>query len=294
MYYNVKGEKIFYSARSLLNDNILCVSLLGETVPNPRTNSLHRVNPNPKLNMYTFEYVYEGRLIVVQGNQEYVLQKGDLFILHKNASHYFYSDPTAPVGKYFVVCNGVYVDKLMEAFGITDGTVIRQLDFSEGFLHLIDVAENNPYYMHRATMELLLRILYSLNPATYEVAPYIPSPVYPLHQQISSYIISHIQEPLRLDQIASHFSIAPVTLNRIFREHNNTTPKQYILTAKVEVAKQLLSATDLSINRISEFLSFGHQNNFANVFTKITGLSPSQYRKEHSHISNESDQSEEI
>ncbi len=284
MYYNIKGEKIYYSSSVSSGNDILNLSMLGETVPNPNFKALHRIDKGPQGTMYTFEYITQGKMTIIQGNQELTASAGDLLILNNTASHYYFSDPKAPVGKLFIVCNGVYVDKLMEAFRITEGTVIRQLNLLDNFLHLITLAQCDLSRLPYATAELILRILHTLNPMTHAESQFVQAAPYPLYQQISNYIESHVQEHLQLEQIAANFSITPITLNRIFRKHYNTTPKKFILTAKVEVAKQLLSATDLPINRISEFLSFGHQNNFSNAFTKITGLSPSQYRKENPYI----------
>ncbi len=284
MFYNVKGEKIYYSSSLSKGNPILNLTLLGETLPNTEFKALHRTDGEPGSAMYTFEYITKGKLIITQGKQMLIASEGDLLILNHNASHYYYSDPKAPVAKYFIVCNGKYIDKLMEAFGVTEGTVIRHLNFANEFTNLFSIAQSQPDRLLFSTAEQILKILYSLNPIMREESKYMQTSIYPLHQQILNYIESHIQEPLRLEKIAADFSITPITLNRIFKKHYNTTLKQFILTAKVDVAKQLLSATQLPINRISEFLSFGHQNNFSNAFMKITGLSPSQYRKQNPYI----------
>ncbi len=284
MYYNIKGEKVYYAAPSLHGNHILNIALLGETMPTPDYKALHRVDAEPGNTMYTFEYIAKGKLIITQGKQVYTASEGDVLILNNNASHYYYTDPQALVSKYFLVCNGVYIDKLMEAFSITDNTLIRHVNLSNEFLQLFTTAQNHPDRLLQSTAELILKILFALNPITSHSGQQVQASSYPLQLQITNYIESHIQEPLRLDQIATTFSVTPITLNRMFKEYYNTTPKQFILSAKVEVAKQLLSATTLPVNRISEYLSFGHQNNFSSAFAKITGLSPSQYRKQNPYI----------
>ncbi len=281
MYYNVKGEKIYYAAPSAKNEGKpLHLIQLGETLPDASFKAFHRLEDNRDETPYTFEFVTAGKLIISQGEQKHIAEAGDVYILNRTASHYYYSTLNAPVGKYWFTCNGSYVDALMNAFHVEEHTVVRHQDFSKEFQELTRIAEETPDQLHYATAELILKILFALNPITNEESVDIQSPAYPRHRLIYNYIDAHIQEPLRLDQIAEHFSISRVTLHRIFKERYNTSPKQFILNAKITVAKHLLSTTNLTIKEITDYLSFGHQNNFTLAFTKVTGISPTQFRKQ--------------
>ncbi len=284
MHYNTKGEKIYYASSLSFYNDILNLTLVGETMPDPKFEALHRAGINPRRDMYVFEFITQGRLIITDGDRQYTAREGDLMILNSNASHYYYSDPNAPVGKLFIACNGTYVDNMLKTFGISDTTVIRHANLLTAFSNLISVAQRESKRLMTATAELILQILYTLNPLLNESAQDSGSVTYPLHQRVASYIDSHIQEPLRLEDIAAHFSTTPITLNRTFKEHYHTTPKQYILNVKISVAKQLLASTKLPINRISVFLSFSNQNHFSTTFLKLTGCSPSQYRRQNPYV----------
>ncbi len=284
MHHNIKGEKIYYSSPVSAANDTLNVTMLGETTPSGSYEAFHRIGTDQRTNMYTFEFIVKGKLLITGDKQTYIAKKGDLLILNRTASHYYYTDPKDLVEKYFFVCNGSYVDKLMEVFGITEGTVIRPLDFYNDFLNLFAIAQAKNQSLFVAIAELILKIMYSVNPLICESASNTDFHAYPLYQRIANYIDTHIEEALRLEDIANLFSCTPVTINRLFKQHYGITPKQYILASKMKVAKQLLSGTVLPINRISSFLSFCHQNNFANAFSKATGMSPMQYRKQHPYI----------
>ena len=52
----------------------------------------------------------------------------------------------------------------------------------------------------------------------------------------------------------------------------------YIKHEKIMQAKLLLAGTNMSIQEISDELSFGSRSYFSSSFQKETGLSPSEYR----------------
>ncbi len=285
MHYNSKGEKIYYTAPISSNNSLLNLTMIGETIPSPSFEALHRTGIDPANDMYTFEYVTKGCGVVIDSNKvKYIVKAGDVMILNRNTSHYSYADPKTPFGKFFFVCNGRLVDNLMKSFGLRDGTIIRHLDFAGDFINLLVTVDKDARLVQQTAAELILKLLFALNPLTDEHTKQNTYAEYPLHQRIAYYIDSNIRLPLKLGDIAQLFAITTMSLNRIFKEHYHTTPKQYILNSKCAVAKQLLSGTGLTINEISEYLSFTHQNNFCNAFSKVVGCSPTQYRRDNPYI----------
>jgi len=57
------------------------------------------------------------------------------------------------------------------------------------------------------------------------------------------------------------------------------SPKEYILTNKMNLAKQLLYQTDLSIKEISVEIGYDDQLYFSRIFRKRTGYTPSEYKR---------------
>ena len=66
---------------------------------------------------------------------------------------------------------------------------------------------------------------------------------------------------------------------RSFKKVMNITPKEYINQLKLEKAKALLYTTNLSIEAIALECGFNDTFYFSNFFKKLTGRSPSDYRK---------------
>ena len=68
-------------------------------------------------------------------------------------------------------------------------------------------------------------------------------------------------------------------LIREFRKQYSVSPYQYLLTRKLETARQLLRYSNLSIKEIAEQLCFSDQYYFSNCFKKTFGLSPKFFKQ---------------
>ncbi len=99
-----------------------------------------------------------------------------------------------------------------------------------------------------------------------------------LYHDILDYISWHIQENLRIGEIAEHFGYNEKYLTTLFKQHAGISLKQQILQSKTDVAKSFLSETTQPISQIAYSLGFSDAHNFSNAFRKQTGLSPSEYR----------------
>ena len=56
---------------------------------------------------------------------------------------------------------------------------------------------------------------------------------------------------------------------------------QYLGT-KLRVARELLISTDMDVAQIGERLGYTHPSSFIRMFHKVEGITPAQYREEHS------------
>lgn len=64
-----------------------------------------------------------------------------------------------------------------------------------------------------------------------------------------------------------------------FKNQTGVSPHKYILMKKIKYAKTQLANSDASIKNIAENCGFGDSHYFSRIFTKYSGMSPSEYRK---------------
>lgn len=68
-------------------------------------------------------------------------------------------------------------------------------------------------------------------------------------------------------------------LNGLFVKHASMTCMAYLLNLRIDLAKILLTKTELPVNEISARVGYPDANYFAKLFRQETGMTPSQYRK---------------
>jgi len=97
---------------------------------------------------------------------------------------------------------------------------------------------------------------------------------------IKKYIEQNYQKPIDLNLIADYFSFSPSYLTKIFVKHVNITPSKYIMNYRVNVAKQLLGDSSLTVNMVANMVGYTDPFHFSKTFKQVTGVSPAAYREE--------------
>lgn len=95
---------------------------------------------------------------------------------------------------------------------------------------------------------------------------------------IIAFINRHLTEPLTLDTIATEFYLNKDYLGRLFKEHTHATIGHYIAVQRANLAQSML-AEGQTVAEVQEKLGFSSYAYFFKFFQKMTGVSPSQYRK---------------
>ena len=96
-----------------------------------------------------------------------------------------------------------------------------------------------------------------------------------------NYMKNNISSKLNLNQLSDLVGITPSGLIWKFKTKLGTTPIDYLISLRIYLAKQLLSDTELSIQKIAEKCGFDNSYYFSNFFKKRIGTSPSVYRTSH-------------
>lgn len=92
------------------------------------------------------------------------------------------------------------------------------------------------------------------------------------------WMLAHLDQPLGVEALAARAATSPRTFARRFREQTGTTPLQWLLTARVRRAQELLETTNCSVDAIALATGFEAPVSFRTRFQKIVGVSPNTYR----------------
>jgi AraC-like DNA-binding protein len=86
--------------------------------------------------------------------------------------------------------------------------------------------------------------------------------------------------PITLADMARVAALSPNHFLRTFKHLFHQTPYQYVISKRLERARQLLTETDLSVTDICFSLSFESPGSFSWLFHQHTGCSPRDYRSQ--------------
>jgi AraC-like DNA-binding protein len=98
-------------------------------------------------------------------------------------------------------------------------------------------------------------------------------------QKCCDYIELSLDRKIRVADLAALVGYTEYYLTEKFKKETGVPVSTYIRFAKVERAKVLLEATNLSVREIAERLAFNTVNYFIQSFRETAGCTPAQYRK---------------
>ena len=96
---------------------------------------------------------------------------------------------------------------------------------------------------------------------------------------VVEYINGHFAQITSIGQIAEAFFVSKYHLCRVFKNAMKLTIIEYLNQVKIKNARQMLEFSDREVGDIAELCGFNSVAYFSNVFKKITGMAPSEYRK---------------
>ncbi len=99
---------------------------------------------------------------------------------------------------------------------------------------------------------------------------------------IDRYIETHMGRKISVAQLAGSVYLGESQFHMLFKEQMGITPHQYVLGKRIDLAKVLIEKGDLSFGQIADVTGFSGQSTFTHSFSRLQGMSPSQYKKQYS------------
>lgn len=99
-------------------------------------------------------------------------------------------------------------------------------------------------------------------------------------QKVTQYITEHYAEPITLHDAARIACLEPSYFCRQFKLYTGVGFSEYLIYVRIKAAEKLLLDTPLPVTQIAERCGFSGSNYFRDVFRRINGISPLQYRKQ--------------
>jgi transcriptional regulator GlxA family with amidase domain len=97
-------------------------------------------------------------------------------------------------------------------------------------------------------------------------------------QKAQAYIETRLDEKISIEQLSSMFAVGRRNFDRRFIKATGNTPLEYAQRVKIESAKKTLETSRKTINEVMYDVGYNDVKAFRELFKKITGMSPLEYR----------------
>ncbi|MBK0378927.1 GlxA family transcriptional regulator [Mucilaginibacter segetis] len=97
-------------------------------------------------------------------------------------------------------------------------------------------------------------------------------------KKAQEYIEQRPDEKIAIESLAANFAIGRRNFDRRFIKATGVTPTEYAQRVKIEAAKKAFETSRKTVTEVMYEVGYADQKAFREVFRKITGLSPLEYR----------------
>ena len=232
---------------------------------------------------YEIYYLESGERFHMVEDQLYKMEAGEFMIFPPYVMHHSYGEENIPFKRLVLYFKPEEIlwpsvrDALKEESGIYRADIKKRQEIHrvmEGILK----EQKDPGAFHEEYDRGMLNVLLLLiaREKRPEKAPGKSSRI----GEVIRYIHSHYQEDISLEMLAQMFYVSPYYLCREFKKSTNSTIVRYINVTRIMNAQRKFMETSKNITDISRETGFSNLTHFNRVFKSVTGMSPSQYRRQ--------------
>ncbi len=244
--------------------------------------------PDYELDRRTFPWLVVELVVRGEGGLEidgrrYALRPGSIFCYGPSTSHRITSDPEKPFLKYFIGFTGPEAQRVTSRGALRVGEA-RQAVYPLELQEILDrvIVEGNRKSPSSSTIanDYLRIFLLKLDECT-AGASGEPSRGLDSYIRAKAFLEENFLRLTRTEDAAGELGMAPETLCRLFQHYSRTSPHQFVLRLRINLAVDLLLGTSLLVKQVAERVGFDDPFHFSRVFKKLQGASPAAFQRLH-------------
>lgn len=106
-------------------------------------------------------------------------------------------------------------------------------------------------------------------------------------QKVQDYIEKNYEDKITVDDLINLINVSRRTFERRFKDATNNTSIEYIQRVRIEAAKKFFEASRKNVSEVMYGVGYTDTKAFRDIFRKITGLTPIEYRNRFAKVANE-------
>lgn len=242
------------------------------------------LQPDHYHNFYEIFYLLSGKCHFLLKDSVYELEKGDLvYIAPGELHHSLYNE-----GENCEICM-IYFKKEYLLINNADTThsfmgSVPAL-YRDNFVNLLSrmlseyarIDEYSDNFLSVYLQELLLMLM--RHSVLAEKEPALLNSKDADILLATKYIYKNFKQPLTLEQVSNVASLSPTYFSKKFKQTTGMGFKEYLNYVRLKHAQAALLTTDSTITEIALEYGFNDSNYFKDLFKKVYGKSPREFRK---------------
>ena len=241
---------------------------------------------------YECYFFVSGDVTYIIEGKSYTLQSGDIILINSKELHQpIINNKEVPYERIVVWLDKNFVDslsmedtKLNRCFeDIQKENVIRtdlegQQSIKSILNKLLKLADYSGMGMELLYRSYLTELLITLNNLLFYNTNKVNITIEKstLIDEIISYINTHVEEDIKIEDLSNQFFISRYHLLRVFKKHSKTTLHKFIVQKKLIYAKELI-LKGKPIIEVYKQCGFGDYSNFFRAFKNEYGMTPKQF-----------------
>lgn len=274
----VSTNRIIHTPSSFAKDSLLYLQEVGTLQAKKQ-----HISKRNHLASFLFFIVTSGTGSLMYNGKTYSLSKNDCVFLNCQKP-YFHKTSESLWSLSWIHFNGRNMNDIYEKYMERGGKNVFHQENILGYCFIInilfDIAKSESFIKDVEINEKITEIITCLMKETIRDNKSSTKKDTTLIQKLKEYLDVNFTKNISLDELASLFTMNKYSLIRNFKESFGFSIDNYLLSKRINKAKELLRFSQLSIEEVSKICGYSDQNYFSRVFKKVEGDSPTRYRKE--------------
>lgn len=237
--------------------------------------------PNHFHQYYVIGFIEKGCRHLSCRNQEYSIHEGDMVIFNPNENHTCEQIDQKTLDYRCLNIKEDVMERIM--FDITGDSRLPQFKLNIvqdnelvsllQELHQMIMEERSEFEKEEIFLLLMEQLIQKYSePISIAFAPDEDE-----INKVVSYMERHYEECISLSKLSEISGLNKYVLVRTFTKKRGITPYQYLVTIRINKAKEMLENGDLPLQAAMQ-TGFTDQSHFTKFFKKLIGLTPGQYK----------------
>jgi AraC-like DNA-binding protein len=225
---------------------------------------------------HVLEYVVAGRGSVRLDRRRHELGPGMVFTYAPTTDCEIHTDPNDPMVKYFLSVSGAGVPLRLRRCGVPLGRA-RQLaahvEVTSVLEDLVREGQRSGALAPRICAALFDLLLLKIEDNA-TLAPHASEPAREAFLRCKSLIDAQAERLATLEEIAAATGVEASSVCRWFRRYQGTSPYQYLLRRKMNIAAEYLVENGGLVKEVAQRVGFADPYHFSRAFKSVHGVSP--------------------